>query len=457
MLKPYWILEGAAAKVLANMPANSVDAVVTDPPSGTEYMGKGWDSFRRADNPGDVNRPNVFGRTSRTSPHSYGESERGVFIEAMTEVFTEVIRVLKPGGHGLVWALPRTSHWMATALEDVGFDIRDRLHEVTAVDAATTAFVASLDEGQREALARLLENQTSPILHHLFLNGMPKGQGDVRRELDMRLCTLPGKHGDKNLPAPGKRQPEDHLCPPSTNPLALARVGFATGLKPTVEHWILVRKPLEGTQAVNQIRWGTGALNVGATRVPGPEGPEGEEGSAGADPEGAGEGAAGGWPRHAVVVHASACGAGGCVPGCPALLLDQQAGREVSPLFNQFQHDVVYVPKAAVSEKEAGVNREGALVDDGRAEGSLGGNNPRNRGANKRRNSHPTVKPVGLMRHMIRLVTPPGGLVLDPFMGSGTTLIAAGLEGCASIGIEREPDYVGIARDRVEHWRKTAG
>lgn len=374
-----WLIHAQAAAALAHIGSNVFDALVTDPPAGVDFMQKDWDA---------------------------AEGGREGFIRDLTEVFRETLRVLKPGAHGLVWALPRTSHWTATALEDAGFQIRDRIHDLTATDAALTAFMASLDEGQQDALVRLLESQTSPILHHLFLSGMPKGQGDIRRVLDRHFCTLPGKHCDKNLPRnPG---PEDHLCPPSNEPLALAREGWSTGLKPTVEHWILVRKPLEGTQAKNQAR---GRADTDAR-----------------------------WPRHAVLTHAAACREGACVLACPVALLDAQAGvrtsgannvkrassagregntgpalgaenrREgqamiaygdtgaASRMFNQFQHDVLYAPKASVAEKERGLEAVvGRLMDTGRVEGSLGGNNPRNRGGKKRKNTHPCLPPGELV------------------------------------------------------------
>lgn len=518
-----WILAGDSMERLRQFPDNAFDSMVTDPPAGIDFMGKDWDCFRRAHNPADAGRENVFGRTSRTSPHSYGESERDVFIAMVGAIFAECFRVLKPGAHAVVWALPRTSHWTATALENAGFEIRDRIHDATPVDGALDAFLTSLDDAQRDALTRLLEGQSSPVFHHLFLNGMPKGQ-NVRRALDLHFCRLEGRHYDKNLPPEAKRQEGDHLCPPA--PEAEHREGWASGLKPTVEHWILVRKPLEGTQAKNQVKWGVGGINVDGCRVPlapgeAPEALNGgayaggtREGLPGDDRSDAAAGMYGSggrlnpedfeapdgrWPRHMVLRHSAACRQVGevreCVLGCPVRTIDEQAGTltsgannvkrksakgaagntgpalgaenrpegtvmiaygdsgAASRMFNVFQDDVLYMPKATVSEKEAGVGADAEQVDGGRVEGSLGGTNPRNRGAGKRRsNVHPTVKAIGLMRHLIRLVTPPGGKVLDPFAGSGTTLIAAHLEGCFGVGIERDPKYAAIAQDRINHW-----
>ncbi len=518
-----WLFHGSSEELLKQIPDNSFDSCVTDPPAGVGFMGKKWDSFRRAANPADVGRDNVFGRTSRVAPHSYGESERAQFVAQLVAVFREVLRVLKPGAHAYVWALPRTAHWTTWALEDAGFEIRDRHHEAMAADQGLGAFLLSLDENQREAFLRLLEGQTSPIMHHLFLNGMPKGQ-DVRRELDMHLCTLEGRHYDKNLPPEAKRREGDHLCPQADG--AAHREGWGTGLKPTLEHWILCRKPLDGTQAKNQMAWGVGGINIDATRVPlgsdetgeslnggtysgGPKAPHlagdertataaGKYGEAGRlDPE-AFKPPDGRWPRHLDFQHAAACqyvgqtrikAIGGtaqgrmagktaiygetqgstrageatgfgdaegmetveewkCVLGCPVRLLDEQTA-DASRMFHRFRADVAYFPKAAVSEKEAGVVGEGEQPDDGRDPESLGGNNPRNRGASRRKNSHPTVKSIELMRHLVRLVTPPGGHVLDPYAGTATTLLAARLEGVSATGIEREAEYVAIAKQRL--------
>jgi DNA modification methylase len=138
---PCDLIQGDCLEILRLMPDNCVDSIVTDPPAGIRFMnadfdtpGKGiqsaenWDCFRRAENPNDVGRDNVFGRTSRTAPHSYGESDRGQFVSWLTAIAQELLRVLKPGGHAFVWALPRTGHWTAWAFEDAGFECRDILH-----------------------------------------------------------------------------------------------------------------------------------------------------------------------------------------------------------------------------------------------------------------------------------------------------------------------------------------
>jgi hypothetical protein len=126
------VVTGDCIEVMRDLPDNSFDSIVTDPPAGVAFMNKDWDCFRRRHNPADVGRDNVFGRTSEHAPHSYGESDRGNFIAFMTEVMKEALRVVKPGGHAFVWALPRTAHWTAFALEDAGWDLRDRVAHLHA-------------------------------------------------------------------------------------------------------------------------------------------------------------------------------------------------------------------------------------------------------------------------------------------------------------------------------------
>lgn len=179
--------------------------------------------------------------------------------------------------------------------------------------------------------------------------------------------------------------------------------GLGTTLKPAYEPILLARKPLEGNTATNLEKWGTGALNI----------------------EAAGIGAEGFWPANVALSHS---------PDCPAEMIDAGSSGP-SRLF--------YCAKASRREREAGCEalprRPVALYSGKR-------NSPRLVG-----NLHPTVKPLMLMRWLLRLATPPGGTVLDPFTGSGSTGIAAILEGRAFLGIEREAQYVDIACARLTH------
>lgn len=197
--------------------------------------------------------------------------------------------------------------------------------------------------------------------------------------------------------------------------------GTGTSLKPAWEPILLARKPPDGTGQANVDQHGTGRLNIDATR----------------DEEGR-------YPANVLTGHHPDCTETRCVDGCPLPLIDQtahQAGvpRPVSRLF--------YCPKASRKERDAGCQQLPARTLD------LFPQRNRNRQAPTRaRNPHPTVKPLGLMRWLVALVTPPGGLVVDPFCGSGTTGIAAALENRRFLGIEAQDDYVQIARARIAHW-----
>ena len=203
------------------------------------------------------------------------------------------------------------------------------------------------------------------------------------------------------------------------------RDGLGSTLKPAYEPVLLARKPMEGTLDANLAAHGTGALQIDAARVPRQEGGRGF------------------WPANVALSHGPRCRRGHCQPDCPVALIDRRAhtGREISRLF--------YASKAARREREAGCEAlpltEVAIY-------------PRGGGAARLvRNTHPTVKPLALMRWLTRLLCTPGGTVLDPFTGSGSTGAACVLEGRRFIGIEREASYVEVARARIEHWAAETG
>ncbi len=191
--------------------------------------------------------------------------------------------------------------------------------------------------------------------------------------------------------------------------------GLGTALKPAYEPILMARSPFVGTAARNLARWGTGTLNIDAARVDGY------------------------WPANLTLSHAPDCTDAGCGDGCPARLLD--ARREnLSRMF--------FCAKASRDEREAGCEQ----IPTRSVQIFTGRDHP----PRLRRNTHRTVKPIELMRWLVALVTPPGGMVLDPFAGSGSTGAAAVLEGRQFFGIEREPEYIDIACARLTHWAATA-
>lgn len=365
------VLHGDCLEVMRGLDDSCVDAVVTDPPAGIAFMGKAWD--------GD-------------------KGGRDQWIDWMRSVMVECLRVLKPGGHALVWALPRTSHWTGTAIEAAGFDVRDQIYHLFG-----TGFPKSLDVSKAIDTAAGVDRE---VLAERPAYGIGKNTGVLGglAEGAMQKDTVPATEDAKRWQ------------------------GWGTALKPAAEVWWLSRKPLEGTVAANVLKHGTGGLNIGATRV-------GDElrhnPSAGNDASGEfldslngdeteGRGTLGRWPAH--VVH--------------------DGGDEAVERLPDGSARFFYCAKPSTTERDeglggvAGVAGVGALRDGGRE-------------SSPRRNDHPTVKPIALMRWLVRLITPPGGVVLDPFTGSGTTGIASLQEGFSFVGIEQDESHYRKAKARI--------
>jgi len=327
----------------------------------------------------------------------------------------ECLRVAKPGAHLIAFGGQRTIHRLTTALEDAGWEIRDQLQWLQ-----WQGFPKSLD------ISKAIDRAAG-----------------AEREVVGRRTDGAGNGSVVGLGSPRAMKTEFDITAPATED-ARRWAGWGTALKPAAEPCILARKPIsERSIAANVLRWGTGAINVDACRYaygdsawPGPQ-----DGDKNPGPVMAGD-----FGKQGIY------GQGTRVTAC--------GGHDLG----RFPANVYCCPKASRSEREAGC--EELLGKDraeltGRTAGSAGlvgsdgsGNNPYT-GANWKkptRNYHPTVKPIALMRWLVRLITPPGGTVLEPFAGSGTTMIAADLEGFASIGIEREADYLPIIQARLKHW-----
>jgi site-specific DNA-methyltransferase (adenine-specific) len=404
---------------MKEMPDNSVDSVVTDPPYELGFMGKSWDSSGIAFN---------------------------------VEVWQEALRVLKPGGHLIAFSGSRTYHRMAVAIEDAGFEIRDQIMWIYG-----SGFPKS----------------------HNISKGIDKAAGAERE-----VIGIVADASSSNTNSLGVFNSKYESTTASTN-AAKQWDGWGTALKPAHEPMVLARKPLVGTVADNVLTYGVGGLNIDATRVGNEGGTKLADEDVAASQStktvtvfGNGLGGPFGKPIEnlgrfpANVIHDGSWEVlelfptndkpSGIASGATRGKLGTQGrfgsatGKNMGE--SAFYGDTgsaarfFYCAKASKRDRNEGLDDSYAKqVDETRKVGSRGGNNPRNRGANERINHHPTVKPTALMQYLVRLVTPGGGIVLDPFMGSGSTGKAAMLEGFDFIGIEQEIDYLKIAQARIEH------
>jgi len=371
---------------MAGMDECSVDSIVTDPPYGLSFMGKGWD--------------------------------KGV---PGVEFWVEALRVAKPGAHLLAFGGTRMVHRLAVAIEDAGWEIRDRIHWVYGSGFPKSHNVSkAIDKAaglEREVVGESNINIYESNKNHKFY---VEGEGN---------------------PAYSKGK----ITAPAT-PAAQQWDGWGTALKPAVEPIILARKPFKGTVAANVLEWGTGAINVDGCRVEYQD----DADRAGATPQGR--------------VTSKNIGSIAVTPDAGRgesrveFERPKQQGRFPANLIHDGSDEATagmgdasryfYCAKAGKKDRDEGLRewRE-TTTDDGRTKPI---ENPYLRCNTERKNHHPTVKPTDLMAYLCRLITPPGGTVLDPFNGSGSTGKAAVREGFNYIGCELDPEYVEIARARIE-------
>ena len=455
------ILEGDCIELMASMAPESVDAIVCDPPYGIGLMGREWDALP----PG-------------------------------LDWAAACLRVLKPGGHLIAAGSTRTVHRLVCAVEDAGFEIRDVIDwlywqgfpKSHAIDKAidrqrrdrdqvlevTTWLRQARDRagvtndaidarlGKRGMAGHWTTQASQPqvptleqwplILEVLCDPDVPERikylavelngrKGDLGQAWHDRALT--GQHGQ---PAPGQIWQDnvdggvelvakERRDVPSSD-LSARWFGWGTAIKPAREPHVLARKPFTGSVANNVLEHGTGALNIDACRFP--------YGSKA-------------WPpgsRRPPKMPAS------FGPNEVYGKLDYNADEdwEGHPL-GLFPANVYACAKPSRAEKEAGLEAGGVSLKESAAvqahgDGAKGLDSPRagaGRNGQAVRNNHPTVKPVQLYRWLCRLVTPPGGLVLDTFAGSGTTGVAAALEGFRFVGCELDPSFAQIARARMAH------
>ena len=407
--------------------------MVTDPPYGLSFMGKKWD-----------------------------------YDVPSTEVWAECLRVLKPGGHLLSFAGTRTQHQMAVRIEDAGFEIRDMVAWVYG-----QGFPKSLDVSKAIDKAAGAEREVVGVKDNSF--GRTPGGGVGLGE------AIEGGNASKHI---------FNITAPATD-AARQWSGWGTALKPAMEPITMARRPLVGTVAENVTEYGTGAINVEGCRVSigdeyNPAAMQrqqsnrvtwagGETSGFRPDHEQPKYNASGRWPAN--LIHDGSEEACGLFPVANGVVGARREGGDKS-IFSGGGHKQAvkqrivggikdsgsasrffYCAKASKADREAGC--ESFVPRDKYGPAGQWGSHDCFSGKtgdaawvakhpnNPTRNHHPTVKPTALMQYLCRLVTPPGGTVLDPFAGSGSTGRGAVLEGFNFIGIEREAEYVEIASARI--------
>lgn len=438
----YRLMQGDCRDLMAAAGDNKVHAICCDPPyaltdkqpnahelltkwlagedyenRGSGFMGETWDSF--------VPGPSTW---------------------------KEALRVLRPGGHALVFAGSRTADLMGIALRLAGFEIRDELI--------------------------WMYGQGMPKSHNLGVM-IDKASGNVRTRVPMEGGIPPGsnqllKTDDQNPRATDKNSSE-----PITE-AARQWADWGTGLKPAHEPIIVARKPLEGkllangklsekttvTVAENIQKWGVGAYNLAAWAI------EHDEAAREINRnEGAGEGFGhtgrmpgkvldkARHPANVIVGHHEDClevdSGTLCHGDCPTRLLDMQTAVKQKGIVRGGSR-FFYVPKASRPERDAGLAEFQAQFSPTMSEGIGGREHLADAAGALVKNTHKTVKPLGLMEYLVEGIAPAGGLILDPFMGSGTTGIAALRKGYKFIGMEQDEEFVRIAQARINHWSNQA-
>lgn len=414
------IIHGDCLDVLAGMGDASFDAVVTDPPYSWAFMGAEWDDH--------------------ASPREF---------QAWCESWAkQLLRVLKPGGHALLFGGPRSYHRLACGLEDAGFELRDSIIAWTFAQG----FPKSLDISKAIDKAAGCEREVIGVRRYADGSEGHWATSDTYAQ-DSHTKSLADGRAIKVDSAPASE-------------LGQRFDGYGTSLKPAYEPVILARRPLAGTVAQNVERWGVGGINVDGCRIEGGERPHIQNAGRadlaacyGAGKFGSvnlGTTTQGRWPTNMVLCHSPNCQEGRCVEDCHVAEMDRQSGdRKASGVYEgdgsrrpgdsvtgwkeDVHHPVVMYADSGGASRFYPCFRFEAKADSSERMAGPDGT------------KHVTVKPVDLMRWLIRLVSPPdGGRILDPFAGSGSTLVAAFMEDVECVGIEKDARYVPIIEKRLE-------
>lgn len=405
------ILLGDCLEELATLDADSVDSVVSDPPYGLEFMGQDWDSFGSVvESPKDAGgfQDGSGGNAYSRSRIRVGYQKPAAYQQFMTQVAEALLRVMKPGAYGLMFGGTRTYHRVTCALEDAGFEIRDCLGWLYG-----SGFPKSSNQkGDWAGWGTALKPAWEPVV--LFRK---PSRLTVPRNLERHGVGALNVDGCRVGKEPRINDPAGNV--PGGNSLMLSVSGMPRDATP---------KPCFG-------RWPANILHDGSDEVLAVF-PESKSGSrkTGVHVAAGGSGVYGDYHEAELPALAASSGSASRFFYCAkASKADRDEG-----LGEDFQEAEV---RGGGGRVEQGYEEAGDLARAAGAYGALKA---------AKRNTHPTVKPTALMRYLCRLVTPPGGLVLDPFTGSGSTGKAAVLEGLQFLGIEKNPEYVRIAEARVQ-------
>lgn len=444
---------GDSLEILKTIPSNSVDSLVTDPPAGIGLLGLDWDKDKGG---------------------------RRQWISWLTQIMTECHRILKPGAYGFVWAIPRTSHWTGAALEDAGFEVKDvvthifgsgfpksvaidkaidrakytntddlfritewirsrrdqlgltnkQLDEIAGVKGGACHWTAKRPHGQPHAPTKERWDLLSAVLGPApdWFNALIKPAHELGENWSKRNVVGHYSRDAGGIGGVAFRSAQ-HTKTEPTSEFSKPWEGWGTALKPASEHWILIQKPIsEHNIAANVLKHAVGGINIDASRIP----VNGKipsttnldfrdggflwEASARSQSSVYHQHPNGRFPSNVLVTRTNNV-------DCPARIMNDQSEREaeVSQYFKNFKMETpfLYCKKPDKSERGDG-------------------------------NIHPTVKPLRLMRYLCKLITPPEGTILDSFMGSGTTGVAALFEDFKFIGIERDETYFQIANKRLK-------
>jgi len=543
------IIQGDSKEILRTFGDNSFDGMLTDPPAGISFMGEKWDTFPKG------GRGNSCRRTGSGNDCSspgfacdvhWDKSlkARNQFISWLTDLMTEAKRILKPGGHAFVWALPRTSHWTAFALEEAGFEIRDCVYHIFGQGFSKSLNISKgIDRRAcREQLEKKLGRKPTKEEFKKVWKGFREVVGHKPIAYPDSDCWgIPNKNGignDKSIFNVGKV--DEGGIRPVTAPVtteAKKWEGWGTGLKPAVECWWLVRKPLsEKTVAENVLKWGIGGLNIDGGRISYKDNGDFKDGhhnkqlsenvkykktcfgstfgygllnsniNTGRYPANLilectcdevveGEVETAGWKdkdkhkgENGVVNNFGATGITGkhygvngkektlihTDPNCPCYMVDEQSGVSKSSGgraghekayqggYKQNYYEGIkpglgdvggasrffYCTKASRNERwfychicqDAFPTKEREDHKHGKPDSEQ-----------KHIVSHPTQKSEKLCKYLIQLITREGQIVLDPFMGTGTTCVACINTNRNYAGVELGIEYYEIARKRIEY------